>query len=102
MGERAVQARLHPPRPVDDDDDADQRFGRRFGRAFPEGDAPVPTIALHSPPLLVFFQSLLPWGELDRSGVRVQPVTWASVAQGTAECAKGLAIFFLAIGKDLI
>jgi len=57
-------------------------------RARRNEEALQPTISLHSPPLLVFFQSLLPWSELDTTGT--QPcVKWADVVTGVVRASSG-------------
>lgn len=98
--ERAAQARLHPPREEEarhGDGDVRGAFGmgRRFGRDVP------PTISLHSPPLVVFFQSLLPWGELDRSGLQLEPVRWSGLCHGAVQIGRGSVWFVVALCCDI-
>eukprot|EP00746_Dinoflagellata_sp_MGD_P025354 gnl/MRDRNA2_/MRDRNA2_159580_c0_seq1.p1 gnl/MRDRNA2_/MRDRNA2_159580_c0~~gnl/MRDRNA2_/MRDRNA2_159580_c0_seq1.p1 ORF type:complete len:778 (-),score=156.39 gnl/MRDRNA2_/MRDRNA2_159580_c0_seq1:54-2387(-) len=72
---------------------------RAGGRGLPAGFAvdegengqARPNISIHSPVLLVFFQSLMPWGELDRTGVQVEPIRWKDIPLGAARIAKDVA-----------
>ena len=84
--EKAAQARLYPPRVA-----AAQGWGQRvFG-----GGELEPTISLHSPPLMVFFQSLMPWGELDKSGIRVEPFGYSELGGWVVGSARSVAAFSL-------
>merc|ERR1711924_333527 len=77
----AAEARLQP----DADDHQYERNNRGGGRlaaarfAADGGEELIPTMSLHSPPLLLFFLSLLPWSLLDTSGLRVEPLGWRDV-----------------------
>ncbi|CAK0857502.1 unnamed protein product, partial [Prorocentrum cordatum] len=62
---------------------------------------PPPTISLHSPPLIVFFQSLLPWGEIDRSGVRVEKLGWQGLAKSALVCSESIGLFALGAVCDV-
>lgn len=111
--ERAAQARLHPPHPRFEEAEGaevEAAGALGFGLGGPGAGAaagaaargqPPPTISLHSPPLLVFFQSLLPWGELDRSGVQVEPLRWSDVGRGLADAARAAAILALGAAADV-
>jgi len=106
--EQAAQARLHPPAQQWQEWNEAEGIHNPGGFAgMPPGVAaghagpPPPTISLHSPPLLVFFQSLLPWGELDRSGVTVEPLRWSDVARNVVGAAHSVALFALGAFADL-
>lgn len=97
--ERAIQARLHPPR----ENAAFGPGGLRFGGQVAGGAERVaPTISLHSPPLLVFFQSLLPWAELDVTGVGVEPLGWSDVGRNMLQVARSTLHFFSCLAQDAV
>eukprot|EP00929_Paragymnodinium_shiwhaense_P101345 TRINITY_DN64369_c0_g2_i1.p1 TRINITY_DN64369_c0_g2~~TRINITY_DN64369_c0_g2_i1.p1 ORF type:complete len:818 (-),score=181.40 TRINITY_DN64369_c0_g2_i1:248-2701(-) len=99
--EQAVQARLHPPRQQNEwlDDLPAGAAGRAFRRVGgnAEADVPAPTVSLHSPPFLVFWQSLLPWAEVDKSGIAVEPLSWTDVAKGLWQPCKEMAVWLAAL-----
>lgn len=97
--ERAAQMRLHTPQPGDEPNDADEDGRPLGGGAVREI---LPTMSVHSPPVLVFFQSLMPWNELDESGVRVEPYFWVDVGRGMGGAAQGSVFFFVGIACDLV
>lgn len=75
------QARLTRLLPSEADEEADFRGFNAFGAGAVNGhreDLP-PTMSVHTSPFILFFQSLLPWSELDRSGVRIDPLTWSDI-----------------------
>lgn len=88
--DRAFQARLHPPQPP---------AGR--GLIFGEGGRPAPIMSIHSPPLLLFFQSLLPWAELDGSGLAVAPTGWRDLGRSAFGVLRAVVLFGLGLGADL-
>ena len=71
--ERALTARLHPKTGL-------------YGAA--RSTELIPNMSIYSPPLLLFFYSLLPWSILDRSGVTAEPVFWSDVARGVMTVVK--------------
>ena len=88
--ERALAARLHPP----------NHHGHPFAFTGAGGMDGMhmqvqPNMSLHSPPGLLFFQSLLPWSELDHTGVQVSPLFWRDVLQGALAVAKGTGLVAL-------
>lgn len=85
MLEKTFQARLFPPREEEPEDHRD--LWNRNGNRVPIRGELVPNISLHSPPLIVFFQSLLPWAELDKSGVRVERLLWSDIGSGLINAA---------------
>jgi len=89
--DRAVQARLHPPRGLG-----------AFGGIRGQHEQLTPTISLHSPAFLVFFQSLMPWGVLDVSGAVVDPVRWSDLILGPAGIAKEVAYFTAGLCSDVV
>uniref|UniRef100_A0A7S4PUS7 Uncharacterized protein n=1 Tax=Alexandrium monilatum TaxID=311494 RepID=A0A7S4PUS7_9DINO len=106
--EEAAQARLHPPRQWQEWEEGGEAAGPggfpgmpAWAGAHAPPDRLAPTISLHSPPLLVFFQSLLPWGELDRSGVAVEPLSWLDVGRSAVGVAGSMALFAAGAATDV-
>ena len=48
-----------------------------------------------------FFQSLLPWSELDQTGVQVSPLLWQDVALGIFAIGKGTVLVGLGALADI-
>eukprot|EP00439_Symbiodinium_sp_Y106_P085921 s1324_g30.t1 len=89
--ERAMTARLHPPR----------NQSLFAGAAGAGAHTPEPNMSLHTPAAILFFQSLLPWSELDQTGVQVSPLFWRDVVSGALAVAKGTGLFGLGALADL-
>ncbi|CAE7948237.1 TCF25 [Symbiodinium sp. KB8] len=90
--ERAMTARLHPPR------DQNHLFAGAGGAG---AHSVEPNMSLHTPAAILFFQSLLPWSELDQTGVQVSPLFWRDVFSGALAVAKGTGLFGLGAVADL-
>jgi len=95
--EKSVQARLHPPR----------NFGSMMGlgrlaRMDPYGGAPAPTASIHTPAILLFFQLLMPWVELDRTGTVVQALRWKDVGKGMKQAISGTLRFLSCLAQDAV
>eukprot|EP00438_Fugacium_kawagutii_P033474 Skav230627 [mRNA] locus=scaffold1673:157040:165222:+ [translate_table: standard] len=91
--EHALSARLHPKREEDMGE-----FGM-FRRA-QEGQ--VPNMSIYSPPLILFFQSLMPWSVLDQTGVTATPLLWKDIGRGLAMALKDTVLFIVEATSQLL
>eukprot|EP00933_Yihiella_yeosuensis_P022618 TRINITY_DN17795_c0_g1_i2.p1 TRINITY_DN17795_c0_g1~~TRINITY_DN17795_c0_g1_i2.p1 ORF type:complete len:779 (-),score=180.67 TRINITY_DN17795_c0_g1_i2:207-2474(-) len=98
--EKALQARLYPPQ-----DEYEVAAGRGGPFGFGEGgggtEVLTPTMSLHTPPLILFFQSLLPWSEIDKNGTRVQPLFWSDLVKNSFSAAQSTALFLAGVVADI-